>query len=80
LNEVRTPGRIKRMPNHPRTQHRSVRVPDDDWADLETTTNGVGSDRGTVIKEFIRWYLRRPGAKLPERPERAKPDAAEQEA
>jgi hypothetical protein len=23
-----------------------------------------------VIKEFIRWYLRRPGAELPERPER----------
>lgn len=70
MKEVRTPGRLGRVPNSPRTQHRSVRVPDDDWADLETATSAVGSDRGTVIKEFIRWYLRRPGAKLPERPER----------
>jgi len=26
------------------------------------------SDCGTVVKQFIRWYLRRPGATLPERP------------
>jgi hypothetical protein len=70
LKEVRTPGRIKGMPNSPRTQHRSVRVPDADWADLDAATKSIGSDRGTVIKEFIRWYLRRPGAEMPERPER----------
>jgi hypothetical protein len=58
------------MPNRPGTQHRSVRVSDEDWADLETATKGLRSDRGTVIKQFIRWYLRRPGAKLPERPDR----------
>jgi len=56
------------MPNRPRTQHRSVRVSDEDWADLEAATHAVGSDRGTVIKQLVRWYLRRPGAKLPERP------------
>jgi hypothetical protein len=59
------------------TQHRSVRVSDADWADLETATKAVGSDRGTVIKEFIRWYLRRPGAELPEPPERKADDAGE---
>lgn len=58
------------MPNHPGTQHRSVRIGDEDWRDLEATTKELGSDRGTVIKQFIRWYLRRPGAKLPERPPR----------
>lgn len=68
LKEVRTPGRIKSVPNVPGTQHRSVRVPDDDWADLETATKRLGADRATVIKQFIRWYLRRPGAELPERP------------
>ena len=40
----------------------------EDWADLETATDSAGSDRGTVIKQFIRWYLRRPGATLPQRP------------
>lgn len=68
LKSVRTPGRLGGMPNRPRTQHRSVRVSDEDWADLETATHMIGSDRGTVIKQLIRWYLRRPGAKLPERP------------
>jgi hypothetical protein len=58
------------MPNRPGTQHRSVRVSNEDWTDLETATKGLSSDRGTVIKQFIRWYLRRPGAKLPERPPR----------
>ena len=58
------------MPNRPGTQHRSVRISDEDWTDLETATGELRSDRGTVIKQFIRWYLRRPGAKLPERPPR----------
>lgn len=68
MKSVRTPGRLGAVPNKPGTQHRSVRVSDDDWDDLEAATSTVDSDRGTVIKQFIRWYLRRPGAKLPERP------------
>lgn len=67
MKSVRTPGRLGTVA---KTQHRSVRVSDEDWADLETVTHTVASDRGTVIKQFIRWYLRRPGAKLPERPPR----------
>jgi hypothetical protein len=58
------------MPNSPGTQHRSVRVSDEDWGDLDTAARAEGTDRGTLIKQFIRWYLRRPGAKLPDRPER----------
>lgn len=27
-------------------------------------------ERANVIKQFVRWYLRYPGAKLPERPPR----------
>ena len=57
------------MPNQPRTQHRSVRISDEDWADLEAATAVVGSDRSTIIKQFIRWYLHRPTADLPERPD-----------
>jgi hypothetical protein len=57
------------MPNAPKSQHRSVRFSDEDWEDLKTATASVDSDRGTVIKELVSWYLRRPGAKLPKRPE-----------
>ncbi|MGW9299640.1 hypothetical protein ACWHA3_02280 [Streptomyces cyaneofuscatus] len=56
------------MPNAPKTQHRSIRIPDEDWADLLASATTQNSDRGTVIKELVAWYLRRPGAKLPARP------------
>ena len=68
MKSVRTPGTLGAVPNKPGTQHRSVRISDEDWDDLEAATGSFCSDRGTVIKQFIRWYLRRPGAKLPERP------------
>ncbi|MBK6014272.1 hypothetical protein [Streptomyces sp. MBT53] len=54
------------MPNAPATKHRSVRIGDDEWADLATAA--PGGDRSAVIKELVDWYLRRPGAKLPKRP------------
>lgn len=54
------------MPNAPKTKHRSVRIEDDDWTDL--ATRAPGGDRSAAIKELVRWYLRRPGAELPERP------------
>lgn len=44
-----------------------TRVPQDDWDDLRAV---AGRRASSVIREFIRWYLRRPGAKLPERPTR----------
>jgi hypothetical protein len=54
------------MPNVPKTKHRSVRIDDKDWADL--AARAPGGDRAAVIKEFIRWYLGRDDADLPERP------------
>ncbi|BBB01115.1 hypothetical protein RVR_8371 [Actinacidiphila reveromycinica] len=51
---------------------RKFRAPDDEWEPFEAATKAVHpegrSPRGRVIREFIRWYLRRPGARLPERP------------
>lgn len=70
MKTVRTPGRLVRVPNQPKTQHRSVRIEDDDWSDAEQATKRMGTDRAKVINQFIRWYLRRPGATLPERPAR----------
>lgn len=57
------------MPSSPKTQHRSVRISDDDWADLLAAAKTQDSDRGTVIKDLVAWYLRRPGATMPKRPE-----------
>jgi recombinational DNA repair protein (RecF pathway) len=69
LKSIPTPGTIERVPNQPKTQHRSVRIEDADWNDAEAATQRMGTDRAKIINQFIRWYLRRPGAKLPERPE-----------
>jgi hypothetical protein len=65
MTSVRTLGKV---PNVPGTQHRSVRVSDEDWTDLGETASAADTDRAKVINSFIRWYLRRPGAELPERP------------
>jgi hypothetical protein len=53
------------MPNAPKTKHRSVRIEDQDWADL--AARAPGGDRAAVIKDLVRWYLGREGAELPER-------------
>jgi predicted DNA-binding ribbon-helix-helix protein len=59
------------MPDAPKTQHRSVRIEDDDWADLERVAQSQGLDRAKVINQLVRWYLRRPGAKPVTRPKPA---------
>jgi hypothetical protein len=46
------------------TTNRVVRVPDADWADLGERAG----NRAQVLRALIAWYLRRPGAELPERP------------
>jgi len=48
------------------TTNRVVRVADLDWEALKIA---VGErHRAQLIRDFIAWYLRRPGAKLPTRP------------
>jgi hypothetical protein len=68
LKSVRTPDRVGGVPNQPRSPHRSVRFSDEDWADLDSAAKALGTDRGTLLKEFTHWFLRRKGARLPERP------------
>jgi hypothetical protein len=54
------------------TPPRQMRIPDDEWhpfEDAAKTQHPEGySPRASVVRQFIRWYMRRPGAKLPERP------------
>jgi hypothetical protein len=49
------------------TTNRVVRL-GDEWEELGAVA-GIRR-RAEVIRQLVRWYLRYPGAKLPERPER----------
>jgi hypothetical protein len=46
-----------------------VSFQDEDWAVAKEITEQVmGTGRNAIIEAFLRWYLHRPGAVLPERP------------
>jgi len=61
-------GTLSRVPNQPKTPNRAVRVDGQVWEDAGQASAAMGTDRTKLINQFLRWYLRRPGAKLPERP------------
>lgn len=46
----------------------AFRVPDAVWDRLQEVAKAAGTDRSTVLRALIAWYLREPGAKLPNRP------------
>jgi len=48
-----------------KTPMHTVRVEDELW---ERFGDVAVPDRSVVIREFIRWYVREPGARLPKRP------------
>jgi hypothetical protein len=45
-----------------------VRFSDEDWADFAAAASAAGADRAKILNRFVAWYLRRPGAELPDRP------------
>lgn len=47
------------------TPVRTTRVPSPDWEDFHVL---AGRKLAGAVWQFVRWYLRKPGAKLPERP------------
>lgn len=47
------------------TPVRTTRVPSPDWEDFHAL---AGRKLAGAVWQFVRWYLRKPGAKLPERP------------
>ncbi|MET7956366.1 hypothetical protein ABZT07_20660 [Streptomyces sp. NPDC005317] len=55
--------------NTPHTPPRQMRIPDGEWLPFDAAAKAQGQTRAGVVRELIRWYLRRPGAKLPVRPE-----------
>lgn len=52
-----------------KTKRRQVGIADPQWDRLEALAGDRG--RGEVIRKLVDWYLREPGARLPERPPRA---------
>ena len=55
------------------TPARPVRIPEDDWVEFGKL---VGNrERSRILREFIAWYLRRPKAALPKRPDLASVEA-----
>lgn len=54
------------------TKARRVVMSDQLWEALgEAIAHDPETNRSQVIRELVRWYVGEPGAKLPERPERA---------
>jgi hypothetical protein len=45
-----------------------VRVDDETWEQFDTAAQLLGSERATLLREYIDWVLRRPGAKTPRQP------------
>ena len=57
----------------PYDKPRQMRIPDDEWIPFEKAARSEHpagrSPRTAVVRQLIRWYMRRPGAALPKRPE-----------
>jgi hypothetical protein len=56
------------MPNAPKTPISRFRIDATEWAAFGDAVP-EGTDRSAVLRDFIAWYLRRPGAKMPKRPD-----------
>jgi hypothetical protein len=50
------------------TRNRTIRMDLPLWTALGTRAAGAGTDRAAVLRALVRWWLRIPGAELPERP------------
>ena len=56
------------VPDSPKTPARQVRMTNEDWGDIGEAAKVAGLRGGSdIINALVAWYLRRPGAKLPER-------------
>lgn len=58
-----------------KTPHHAVRAPDDLWKMFGANVERAGEkDRSDVLRQFMRWYNRESGAKMPRRPDAADHD------
>lgn len=69
MTSVATPGyRSGMSPNQPKTPPRQIRI-GDEWFEFDEAAKSMGTERAVLVRQFIAWYLRKPGAELPERPQ-----------
>lgn len=61
-------GDVVPTTNRHTTPRRQIGIAGDQWERLKKLVGERG--RGEVIRALVAWYLREPGAKLPERPPR----------
>ncbi|MFG7940971.1 hypothetical protein [Streptomyces cacaoi] len=60
----------RRRQHRHRHKQRVLRGIDDELAeDFDAATRQAGSDRSTITRRLWEWYVSRPGAHLPERPD-----------
>ncbi|WP_433568138.1 hypothetical protein ACQP1O_43060 (plasmid) [Nocardia sp. CA-151230] len=56
----------------PVSKFRKFRADDELWNDFADAVRHAPdpeADMSKVLRQFIRWYIRRPGAQIPKRPE-----------
>jgi hypothetical protein len=51
------------------TPHRGIRIEDSLWERLAEVAEALGTDRASLIREWVRWAVGESGAKPPRRPE-----------
>jgi hypothetical protein len=61
------------MPNQPKTPISRFRIDAETWRAFGEAVP-TATDRSAVLRAFIAWYLRQPGARLPKRPEAPQED------
>jgi hypothetical protein len=59
---------MRGMPNQPATPNRAVRIDDETWAALGAAALAADTDRSAILRQLAQWWLRWPGAKMPQRP------------
>lgn len=56
---------------------RQVRIATQAWKNFGAAAKVAGTTRGRLLVEFVAWYLRKPGAKMPKRPPATAPKEGE---
>ncbi|MEU7240358.1 hypothetical protein [Streptomyces sparsogenes] len=65
----------RRQHRHQHKQRVLRGISDELVSDFDAATRAQGSDRSNITRQLWEWYLHRPGAQLPERPEPPTRDA-----
>lgn len=70
MKHTRVPGTISHVPNKPKPgrRHRSLVFWNGQWWVGQPITKRMGTSRNAVLEQMWQWYIRMPGAELPDRP------------